>query len=392
VGAAADADVVVSDPAVSRRHVELTLVPAGVRVRDLDSRNGTWHLGHRVHDMVLQAGGRIRIGGVTVEVAIDHEALDAVDGSATGYRGLVGDSAAMRKLFAVLGRLEGSLVNVLVEGASGVGKELVAQAIHQGSSRATQPLVTVNCGALSRELVLSELFGHRRGAFTGAQDERVGAFQAADGGTLFLDEIGELPLEIQPALLRVLESGEVKRLGDTATQRVSTRVVAATNRDLRQAVEEGKFREDLYFRLAVVKLRVPPLSERPEDVPRLAHHFATEAGAGPLPEDVIRSLAQRHFRGNARELRNAVQAYVAIGAMPESIRADKQVLERALRAVVDPHESFQEQKAALNDAFARVFFGKLLHEAGGNQSEAARIAGLDRSYMRKLMDKHKVRG
>lgn len=392
VGAGGDADVVITDPAVSRRHVELRLAPAGVAVRDLESRNGTWHRGHRVQQMVLQVGGRIHVGGAEISVSLDHEALEGVDESATGYRGLIGESAAMRGLFAKLSRLEGALVNVLIEGESGVGKELVAQAIHQGSARSAKPLVVVNCGALSRELVLSELFGHKKGAFTGATEDRVGAFKAADGGTLFLDEVGELPLEMQPALLRALESGEIKPLGDSHVDSVNTRVVAATNRDLHEAVDEGAFREDLYYRLAIVRLRVPSLAERPEDVHLLAQHFATHSGGGSLPEALLQDLAKRRFRGNVRELRNAVVSYLALGMLPESIPPKARHLEAALRQVVDPRVSFQDQRDHFNDVFARVFFEALLDLAGGNQSEAARIAGLDRSYMRKLMAKHGVKG
>ncbi len=391
-GAGPEADVVLHDPAVSRQHLEVRLAPAGVAIRDLGSSNGTWHLGHQVQQMVLHIGGRVRLGSAEIFVALDHEALEGVEGDDTGYRGLVGESAAMRGLFAKLRRLEGALVNVLIEGESGVGKELVARAIHEGSVLADGPHVIVNCGALSRELVLSELFGHRRGAFTGATDDRVGAFEAADGGTLFLDEVGELPLEMQPALLRALESGEVKRLGDVATRHVRTRVVAATNRDLWAAVGAGTFREDLYYRLAVVKLRVPSLAERPEDVGLLAQHLSTSAGGGLLPDAFVQDLCRRPFRGNVRELKNAVQAFLAIGMMPESLPAEARRLEAALRQAVDPRAPFQAQRDWVNDVFARVFFEKLLEVADGNQSEAARIAGLDRSYMRKLMAKHGVKG
>ncbi|MEQ9325427.1 MAG: sigma-54-dependent Fis family transcriptional regulator, partial [Polyangiaceae bacterium] len=267
VGAGSQADLIVDDPEVSRRHVELTLVPEGVLVADLGSRNGTFYLGQRVERMTLALGSRLKIGSAELRLEVDPDALTAADDAPSEYRGLRGSSAPMRKLFARLSRLEGSLVNVLIQGESGVGKELIASALHQGSSLAAEPMVTLNCGALPRELVASELFGHNKGAFTGAHADREGAFERADGRTLFLDEIGELPLDVQPMLLRALESGEVTRVGGNAPKRVKVRVIAATNRDLSDEVAAARFREDLYFRLAVVTLEVPPLRDRAADIP-----------------------------------------------------------------------------------------------------------------------------
>src|SRR5262249_27269355 len=232
------------------------------------------------------------------------------------YRGMIGASLAMRRLFGALARLEGSLVTVLITGESGVGKELVARALHEGSSVASGPLVTVNCGAIAPDLVASELFGHRRGAFTGASDARRGAFESADGGTLFLDEIGELPLDVQPMLLRALESGEVRAVGADRSTMVRVRVIAATHRDLRTEVRASRFREDLYYRIAVVELAVPPLRDRIEDVEDLANRFADAAGIGALAPEVIGRLRARRWPGNVRELRNVVQAFAALGRLP----------------------------------------------------------------------------
>ncbi|MEZ4443289.1 MAG: sigma 54-interacting transcriptional regulator [Polyangiaceae bacterium] len=391
VGAGTDADLILEDQAVSRRHVELVLVPEGVAVTDLGSRNGTFYLGQRIERAVLSPGSRIRLGAAEISIDPDPRALDGEDGEGDGYRGLIGRSPAMRKLFATLARLEGSLVNCLIEGESGVGKELIARAIHDGSQVAEAPWVVVNCGAIGRELVLSELFGHKKGAFTGATDPRVGAFEAANGGTLFLDEIGELPLEVQPVLLRALESGEIKPLGDNDVRHVKVRVVAATNRDLKDEVAQGRFREDLYYRLAVVTLKVPPLRDRLDDVPLLANAFAKQIGAGELPADVMDALDARTWRGNARELKNAVLAYVAIGALPEADAPVGGLLEAALRQVVDTTESYQDQKEKFTALFSRVYFEALLDRAGGNQSEAARIGGVERSYLRKLLEKYGVR-
>jgi transcriptional regulator with GAF, ATPase, and Fis domain len=394
IGAGPQAAIIVDDPAVSRAHVELELVPEGVAVRDLGSRNGTFYLGQRVERAVLTLGSRLRIGGAELWIEPDLEALRASPDAAGegGYRGLVGASAAMRQLFAVLTRLEGSLVPVLLEGESGVGKELIARAIHEGSGVASGPLITVNCGALGREMASSELFGHRKGAFTGAVDARRGAFEAASGGTLFLDEIGELPVEVQPVLLRALESGEIKPLGSDEPRRVKVRVVAATNRDLQSEVKAGRFRDDLFYRLAVVRIVVPPLRERMDDLPLLAQRFARAAGLGALPDEALARLRAHSWPGNARELRNAVLAYAAIGALPaEGAPAEQEdALEAALRAQIDPTRSYQEQKEAFVNRFARAYLEALLARTSGNQSEAARVSGVERSYLGKLLVKHGI--
>ena len=298
----------------------------------------------------------------------------------------------MRKLFARLSRLEGSLVNVLIQGESGVGKELIASALHQGSSLAAEPMVTLNCGALPRELVASELFGHNKGAFTGAHADREGAFERADGRTLFLDEIGELPLDVQPMLLRALESGEVTRVGGNAPKRVKVRVIAATNRDLSDEVAAARFREDLYFRLAVVTLEVPPLRDRAADIPLLAATFAKAEGLGALPDDVVAELATRPWPGNVRELKNAVRAFAALGEVPDATRARAaNDLDGAIALVVDPSRPYAEQKEEIAGRFTRIYLEQVLQEAGGNQTEAARVAGLDRGYFGRLLVKYGIK-
>jgi DNA-binding NtrC family response regulator len=389
IGAGADVDLVIGDQAISRRHVELTLVPEGVLVQDLGSRNGTFYLGQRVERATLALGSTIRIGPAEIVIDPDSESL-ADSESLDGYRGLIGSSPAMRKLFGLLHRLEGSLVSVLIEGESGVGKELIARAIHEGSQLADGPLVTVNCGAMSRELVLSELFGHKKGAFTGASESRVGAFEAADQGTLFLDEIGELPLETQPALLRALELGEVKPLGENKPRQVRVRFVAATNRDLGEEIRAGNFREDLFYRLAVVRLSLPPLRERREDIEVLARHFATAGGAASLPDSLLRELANRPWRGNARELRNAVMAFLALGSLPAAPVASEDTMLVGLRQAVDVSQPYQEEKERFVALFSKAYFEVLLDRTGGNQTEAARLCGVERSYLSKLLAKFGV--
>jgi DNA-binding NtrC family response regulator len=395
LGAGSRADVLIQHDTVSRAHLELELVPEGVMVTDLGSRNGTFYLGQRVEKMVLGLGSRIQLGTVEVVIDADTESLPAGDergaGTPLGHRGLVGTSAAMRRLCAVLMRLEGSLVNVLIEGESGSGKELIARAIHQGSNVGDGPLVVVNCGAIPRELIASELFGHRRGAFTGAHDDRVGAFENAHGGTLFLDEVGELPLEAQPALLRALEAGEVQRLGDSSLRKVKVRIVAATNRELEDDVRLGRFREDLFYRLAVVRLGVAPLRERREDIPLLARHFASESGLPVLPEEVVARFRAHSWPGNVRELRNAVHAYLAVGILPGDPRPGEGELEAAVRNVLDVRRPYAELKEAFLHGFTKTYLDMLLTMTGANQSEAARVSGLDRGYLGRMLVRYGVR-
>jgi MoxR-like ATPase len=294
IGSGEANEIVIRDRTVSRQHAELTLTQEGVLLRDLESKNGTHYLGHRVGTMVLALGARVSLGAVVLEIAPDTEGLlDELSYEGTSYRGVLGASSRMRKLFALLTRLESSVATVLVEGESGVGKEVVARAIHEGSPVSRGALVTLNCGAIPKELVASELFGHKRGAFTGAIDARKGAFEIADGGTLFLDEIGELPLDVQPMLLRALEAGEIRPIGEEQVRRVKVRVVAATNRDLASEVAAGRFRQDLFYRLAVVRIHVPPLRARPDDIELLANAFAREARLAEIPRAVMDDLVSR---------------------------------------------------------------------------------------------------
>ena len=386
IGAGTAADLIIESEKVSRTHVELTLTPQGVLVRDLGSRNGTFYQGQRVGSLTLVPPARIVLGSVDVDILPDFASLGEAE--TTHYRGLVGASPAMRHVFAILARIEHSLLGVLVLGESGVGKELVARALHDGSLVREGPLVVKNCGAMSRELVASELFGHQKGAFTGATDNRIGAFQAADGGTLFLDEVGELPIDVQPMLLRALESGEVVPVGATRPVHVRVRTVAATNRDLHERMREGHFREDLFFRLAVVTLTIPPLRERPGDIALLSRHFAQRAGLADLPDDVLAELVRRPYRGNARELRNVIDAYSVLGALPEASAPRGDLMGVALRELVRFDEPFSVIKDTLERRLTEAYLRELLARTGGNQSEAARVSGLERSFLRKLLTRH----
>jgi DNA-binding NtrC family response regulator len=390
VGAEAHNEIVVDDKAVSRAHLELQLVPEGVRVVDLGSRNGTFYLGQRVSDITLAPGSRITLGSTELLIEADREELEQTSAEGPSrYGALVGTSPAMRRLFNLMTRLEGSLVNVLIEGESGTGKELVARALHDHSAVAGGPFVAINCGALDRALARSELFGHKKGAFTGAAADAVGAFQSAHGGTLFLDEIGELAADVQPVLLRALETGRVARVGETSEQPVKVRLVAATNRTLKDAVDQGSFRSDLYYRLVVVRLAIPPLRERPSDIVPLAQHLAAQVGLGPLPPELVRELSERTWPGNVRELKNALLGYAAVGELDASSARETRggELEEALRRTLDLERPYADQKEALIETMTRLYLTMLLEHTKGNRSEAARISGLQRGYLRRLLEK-----
>jgi DNA-binding NtrC family response regulator len=385
IGQAPTSDLVIEDSGVSRRHIELELVPEGVIVRDLGSRNGTFYLGQRVERMIATPPTFLRVGATTIALELDPDVAEPL--KMAGFRGMVGCSDAMQRLFGSLSRLDGSLIPALVTGETGVGKEVVARAIHEGSRVASGPFVAVNCGALARELVGSTLFGHKRGAFTGATDTRRGAFVAAQNGTLFLDEIGELPLEMQPALLRALEVGEIVPMGSDESVRVNARIVAATNRDLQAEVRAGRFREDLYFRLAVVTLRIPALRERPDDIAPLADLFARQEGLPGLATEIIQALEAREYAGNVRELRNAVRAYAAIGVLDE-----RTPLQSGVVPAPDAFEPrfdvpYLTQRDELVERFTQRYVSELLERTNGNQTQAARVAGLDRTYFGRLLAK-----
>jgi DNA-binding NtrC family response regulator len=375
---------VIRDPAVSRLHAELSLVSGGVQLADLGSRNGVFYLGQRVQRITLGLGTRVRLANVDVAIDPASAPSDPVR-DRCNYGKLFGTSPALRRLVDTLVRLESSLASVLIEGESGTGKELVARAIHEHSAVARGPFVVLNCGGLDRNLARAELFGARRGAYTGAVDSRVGAFEEADGGSLFLDEIGELPLDVQPVLLRALENQAVARVGDTRERPVRVRVLAATNRHLDEEVRTGRFREDLFYRLNVACIRVPSLRERRDDIEPLAHHFAEQLGSLALPPELLATIRRRLWPGNVRELKNAVQAYLALGVLSPSRPIGAGDLSQALRGSIGVGQPYEPQKRRLLEEFTRTYLELLLEQTGGNQSEAARISGLDRSHLNKTL-------
>ena len=308
---------------------------------------------------------------------------------------LIGNSPVMQKVYDLVVKVAPTDATVLLIGESGTGKEEVAATIHELGRRRSQPFLPVNCGAVPANLIESELFGHERGAFTGAAGQRQGAFEAATGGTVFLDEIGELPFDLQPKLLRVLEQREVRRVGGNKTVPVDIRILAATRKDLDREVAAGRFREDLYFRLAVVPVTVPALRERREDIPLLVERFLealTRGSAPPVPPETMAALAGHDWPGNVRELRNVLERALymnpdrstplLLASLPSA------PMSSASSPGFDPSLSYGENRERAESAFEKAYLTWLLERAGGNVSEAARQAKMDRKYLHKLMKKH----
>jgi two-component system nitrogen regulation response regulator NtrX len=314
---------------------------------------------------------------------------------------MVGDSPALKEIRALVARVGPTNARVMVTGENGSGKELVARAIHESSARSEEPFVEVNCAAIPSELVESELFGHIKGAFTGAAGNQTGKFDAADGGTLFLDEIGDLALNAQAKILRALQEGVIVRVGDTRPLKVDVRVIAATNRDLEADIAEGRFREDLYHRLNVMEIRVPPLRQRAGDIPALVSHFVAALGQGPgmtpkpFSPEALRQLQRRHWPGNVRELRNAVERLLILSAGAEVTVEDvDQILPRdagpPLDAVKYGNEVGELTIQEFRDEAERVFLTARLREHYWNVAETARALGMPRSNLYKKMEKYGI--
>ncbi|MSP61377.1 MAG: sigma 54-dependent Fis family transcriptional regulator [Myxococcales bacterium] len=394
IGTHSNNDLQLADKSVSRYHLELKLREGGLHVSDVGSTNGTFHGPARIQSVLFAGPARLRVGLHTeIEIFPDDIAVAVPRFAGDRFGEAVGGSPAMRALFALLERAAPTEATLLLEGETGTGKELLATAVHRLSARARGPFLVVDCGALPADLIGSELFGHARGAFTGADAAKRGLIEAADGGTLFLDEIGELPIALQPQLLRVLEKREVRPLGENRAHRVSIRIVAATHRDLAAAVRAGQFREDLYFRLAVVRARVPPLRERAGDLPLLVRHLLANLGREDfiVPEAVLSRLAAHDWPGNVRELRNVIERGVTLAMvdLDSSTTSEQGAPVGAVpRDVLE--RPFKEAKGLLIEAFEREYLVHLLERHRGNISRAAQEAGIDRNYIHRLVKKYGI--
>jgi len=391
VGKAPGCNVVLRDSFASGVHCRLLRRGSGVLVTDLDSTNGTWVNGMRVGSAEVGPGAWIRVGESEIGLEV------ARDDGARSFQGIISHAPCMREVFDLIERVAPSLAPVAIFGETGTGKELVARAIHERSERSRGPFIPVNCAAISRELVESELFGHEKGAFTGATTARRGAFEEATGGTIFLDEIGELSPDLQAKLLRTLELGEIKRVGSSKPFRVDTRVVCATHRDLRAMVRKGSFREDLYYRLCVIRVELPPLRNRKGDVRLLAEHFARShapRGFRPqLSEDGWSRLESHTWPGNVRELKNVIARAMLLRRGP-TLTARDFVFDTGAEPLVREQPVLRVAEAGDDDSILFIA-GKTLQQIemevtykalrrhGGNRRAAARELGLARSTMQK---------
>jgi transcriptional regulator with PAS, ATPase and Fis domain len=391
VGRSSTADVVVDSRSISKAHFELRIASGGVELRDRGSTNGVWLLGCRMFHAILRPGDTFRAGDHHFAI-LELEDIDVVATVGARCGALQGESLAMRELFARIDALSVSPLDLLVLGETGTGKELTARALHQLSSRHGGPFVTLDCGAISPSLAEATLFGVRKGAFTGADRDQPGVFEEANGGTVFLDEVGELPLDLQVKLLRVLERREVMRVGEPAKPRpLDIRVISATHRDLRREVAEGRFREDLFFRLARGLLEVPPLRERGADIivlaelflVRLRNDFGLDVRLGADCRD---ALLRHSWPGNVRELRNCVEQAAHVRRSGELAASDLRLgsliaSRRDTLDIANPTQSYAEAHLALD----RVFLARVLSETGGNISETSRRLGLSRDTLRARM-------
>jgi len=390
VGSAPDSDLVLADESVSARHFELSVDESGWRLRDLESTNGTFVLGIRCRDVLLADGAEIRAGRTRLSVSLSSDDVTIPLSRRTNFGALLGHAPCMRAAFCVLERAAKTEMTVLVQGESGTGKELAARALHASSPRRDGPYVVFDCGAAAPTLLESQLFGHARGSFTGATEDRAGVFESADGGTLVLDEIGELPLELQPKLLRAIEQRTVTRLGEAQPRAVDARFVASTNRNLQEEVRAGRFRQDLYFRLCALTVRLPPLRERTEEIPRLVSSILSALAVDvEVSPSAMAALMSYRWPGNVRELRNVVERMVALADLDASAwLPEAQDGEEPASARWDL--PFHEAKQRWVDVFERTYFARLLENNGDNVSEAARVAGLSRQTCYRLMKKHGV--
>lgn len=400
VGTHETCDLVLTDPTVSRQHFEIELEPQGYRIRDLDSLNGVRVEGLRVFDALVGASATLEIGETRIKMRMSSSAVKVDVPAITRCGPLLGRSVAMRKVFELVERVAPTPTTVLLTGESGTGKEVAARALHELSPRRDGPFVVVDCGALPPTLIESELYGHERGAFTGAQRARKGAFETATGGTLFLDEIGELPLDLQTRLLGAIERRQIQPLGSTTMRDVDVRLVAATNRDLRREVNKGTFRADLFFRLSVVGVHMPALRERIDDLPLYVEAFVAEWAeqglALEISPETIAQLQRRPWPGNVRELRNALERAAVLGDLeaptdPEAPPPGDATDAPTIATAIDPKIPFKTAKALLVGDFEKVYVEQLMLEHAGNITRAARAAEIDRAYLLRLLDKFGMR-
>jgi DNA-binding NtrC family response regulator len=394
-------EVRLSDRSVSRRHAALEVTGGKLRVTDLGSSNGTSIQGLSIVDAFCSGGELLRVGTTALRVEVRASIRAPELTAATSFGLMIGASAAMRRLYPLCSRLAASNVPVLIEGETGTGKEALAESLHAEGSRASGPYVVFDCTSVPANLLESELFGHERGAFTGAVASRKGVFERANGGTLLIDEIGDMDPILQPKLLRVLERAEVQRLGGSESFKVDVRVLAATRRDLDREVQSGRFRDDLFHRLVVARVELPPLRRRKGDVALLARHFARLLGGevGAIGDGLLARWEDLPWPGNVRELRNAVARHLALGELatlgplPDDDRAQsgEALPSAAVHSVAVPlamQLPLAEARQRAIDQFDRSYVKQVLAHHGGNVTRAAEAAGVAKRYFQLLKAKY----
>jgi transcriptional regulator with GAF, ATPase, and Fis domain len=428
LGALEDNDLVLDDDRVSRHHARIFSDGDAFLIEDLRSATGTYVDRVRVREAWLRSGCSVRLGGTTLRFSVVTEKLDLRPRAEGQLGNLVGQSETMRRLMAAVEKVAPTGATVVLEGETGTGKEVVARTLHHLSTRATQPFIVFDCSAVQQNLIESELFGHEKGSFTGALATRQGLFELAHGGTIFLDEVGELALDLQPKLLRALETREIRRVGGNRPIQINVRVLAATNRDLQAEVKAGRFREDLFYRLGVVRLHLPPLRERREDIRLLAEHMLRTGAFNRgvlgkkdqdgqrvkgLSQEALQLLHDYDWPGNVRELGNIVERACSFAEgdllqaddLPESIRGpDAPRRRQDAHAPTEPLApppsvaaqpihmdlNFRDAKESWLGTFERDYLAAILTRHGGNLSQAARDADVDRKHFRRLARKHNL--
>ena len=399
-------DLLLSDKTVSRNHIEIEYTSDSFLLRDLGSTNGTYLNGTRVKEAYLAPGDVIKLGNTSIEFQAFSETVKIEPSENESFGSMVAKSRKMRQIFGILEKIAPTFATVVIEGETGTGKDLVAQAIHHFSTRKNRPFIVFDCSAVASNLIESELFGHEKGAFTGAIKSRKGAFEEAAGGTIFLDEIGELPLDLQPKLLRALEQREIRRVGSNIATDIDVRVLCATNRDLKKEVAEGRFREDLYYRLSVVKINIPPLRDRPEDIPMIIEKILKDAKFNRtvdgglrvvrVEDDALKVLQRYQWPGNVRELANIVERAVSFAEGNSIAKSHLDYVfseldaeeEHTEKLVMDTDLPFKEAKQKLLDVFEKDYLIDLLKRNNNNLSKAAREAKIDRKHIRNLLKKY----
>ncbi len=412
VGSKETNDLALSDGTVSRHHFEIEQLKNGYLLRDLESTNGTYVEGLKVREVFLKPNSTIQVGDTAIRFYSADEKVKIVPSKEERFGDMIGRSQKMREIFGLLEKIAPTDVTCVIMGETGTGKELVAKAIHYNSRRAKKPFIVFDCGSVPPTLIESELFGHEKGSFTGAVMSRPGVFELADGGTIFLDEMGELGLDMQPKLLRVLEQRESRRVGANRSTKVDVRVIAATNRDLKEEVRQGRFREDLFFRLSVVSLTLPPLRERKDDIVPIVKHILGKSAfnkdkdgkqkVSQISPEAEAVLTGYDWPGNVRELHNVVERAVSFCEgdtiqgkdIPDHMRMKSEGGSGIAGGEVPPVDSslpFKEAKDKLLDAFEREYLIDLLRRNDKNISKAAKEAEIDRKSISRLLKKHGIR-